>query len=402
MWPPKYKFVMPAKEPLWTRNFYFICLAQIAMTLAFYAIMPVLPLFIEKRLQISGLTMGLIVAAYTATATLSRPFTGYYLDRVGRKPIYAATFCLFGLLFFFYPIAGGITAMLLLRLSHGLLWGSMMGAATTLAVDLIPPARRGEGLGMFGLTMNLGMALGPAIGILVSDWFGYDGLFIFGGLLVMAGFPLVLKLRAPAVALSKKPFAWKNLLEKHSLPIALVTLLLSFPFGGIMNYTAKYAADINVASGVFFLLLALGMAFARILAGRTFDRSGPSKAMAISFIFLIAGMSLQTMTSHYPPFYASALLIGMGYGIAIPVGQAMVNILVRPERRGAANATYLTAFDTGICLGIITIGHTHKEYGWPFSQGIETACFVLAAVLFWSFCLPHYRRTLGAGQAEEV
>ena len=80
----------------------------------------------------------------------------------------------------------------------------------------------------------------------------------------------------------------------------------------------------------------------------------------------------------------------------------MVNILVAPERRGAANATFMTAFDLGICIGIVIIGHVQKVFGWGASHTIEIACFVVGAILFWSLCLPHYDRTLKALREKEA
>ena len=394
---------MTSQTPLWTRNFIFICLAHVCMTIAFYANMPVLPLFLKDRLGAEGLIMGLVIASYTASALLSRPVAGFWLDRVGRMILYAPSYLLFGLLFFAYPLAGTIAALALLRLTHGVLWGVMMGASNTLAVDLIPPGRRGEGIGMFGLTMNLGMALGPAIGLPVAERFGYDGLFIFGGLLVTAGFIMVLKVRAPIVPLEKKPFAFRDLLEKTSLPVSLVTAIICLPFGVMMNYTALYTqTEVKAASGTFFLILALGMAVSRIMAGKTFDRQGPGVAMFRAFVFLLGALALQAFTRHGGIFYLSAVFLGFGYGISAPVCQAMVNALAGPERRGAANATFMTAFDLGICIGIVLIGHVQKEFGWGASHGIEIGCFLLGALLFWTVCLPHYNRTLKALREKEV
>ena len=393
---------MTSQTPLWTRNFIFICLAHVCMTIAFYANMPVLPLFLKDRLGVEGLLMGLVVASYTASSILSRPVAGFWLDRVGRMAIYAPSYLLFGLLFFAYPLAGAVAFIALLRLTHGVFWGFMMGAANTLAVDLIPPARRGEGIGMFGLTMNLGMALGPAIGLPVAERFGYDGLFIFGGVLVTAGFILVLRVKAPTVPLEKKPFAFRDLLEKTSLPVSLVTVIICIPFGVVMNYTALYTqTEVRAASGTFFLVLALGMAVSRVMAGRTFDREGPGVAMFRAFVCLGA-LLLQAFTRHGSVFYMSAALLGFGYGISAPVCQAMVNILVAPERRGAANATFMTAFDLGICIGIVAIGHVQKVLGWEASHAVEIACFIIGAALFWGLCLPHYTRTLKALREREV
>ncbi len=346
--------------------------------------------------------MGLVVAAYTASAILTRPIIGYVVDRLGRKAVYIPSYFLFGVLFFFYPFAGAIVALAALRLTHGVLWGSMMGAANTLAVDLIPAQRRGEGIGMFGLTMNLGMALGPAIGVVIAESHGYDGLFFASGAMVMGGFILALLVKAPPVPLEKQPFAFRNLLEKTSLPVSLVTVVMCIPFGVMTNYMVMYATDeLNVSAGPFFLLLAVGMGISRIMAGKTFDRQGPAVAMIRGFVVLIIAILLMLFTRHGLFFYASAFLLGLGYGITSPVCQAMVNILAPAERRGAANATFMTAFDLGICIGLVLIGYVQEHWGWGVSHVIELGCFVLAALLFWKHCLPHYYRVRAEALPEQ-
>ena len=70
--------------------------------------------------------------------------------------------------------------------------------------------------------------------------------------------------------------------------------------------------------------------------------------------------------------------------------------------RGAANATFMTAFDLGICIGIVAIGHVQKVLGWEASHAVEIACFIIGAALFWGMCLPHYTRTLKALREREV
>ena len=136
--------------------------------------------------------------------------------------------------------------------------------------------------------------------------------------------------------------------------------------------------------------------------GRTFDREGPGVAMFRAFVCLLGALLLQAFTRHGSVFYMSAALLGFGYGISAPVCQAMVNILVAPERRGAANATFMTAFDLGICIGIVAIGHVQKVLGWEASHAVEIACFIIGAALFWGLCLPHYTRTLKALREREV
>lgn len=381
-------------EALWTRNFILICVAHLALSLSFYSTMPIMPLFLEDRFAVSGLLLGLIVASYTVPAIVIRPFAGFALDRLGRMRVYLPSYLLFGLLFFLYPLAGGWVFLLFLRLTHGAFWGSVMGGANTLAVDLVPASRRGEGIGLFGLTMTLGTALGPAIGMPLSRFFGYDALFITGGALLLAGFVLVLRIKAPAVTLEKRPFLWKDLLEPTSLPVSCTIMISCIAYGAMMNYTALYASTElpAVSAGVFFFFLAVGSAFARVLAGKAFDRSGPARAAMLAYLFMFAGFGLRGLATGAVPFYASALLIGTGFGTLTPVLQAMVNGLVAPARRGAANATYMTAFDAGICLGLIFTGYAYAAHGWAVCQAFDMVVLVAGAVVFRVWALPHYEK----------
>ena len=136
------------------------------------------------------------------------------------------------------------------------------------------------------------------------------------------------------------------------------------------------------------------MAVCRVLAGKRFDRSGPVLIMTYCFIFIIGGYLMLALTRSALPFDGAAFVLGLGYGIAFPVCSAMVNHLVGADRRGAANATFWTIFDIGICSGIILVGFTQEEFGWRATQIAEAATVFLAVALFWLKSLPHYLNTL--------
>ena len=385
---------MHGVEPLWSRDFRLIWTSQIVIVTVYFGVMSILPVFFVDELHLDGMLMGIVTAIYVAAAVISRPVSGYFLDKFGRKLIYAPAFLFFGATFLFYPFIGGLAALIPLRIAHGVLWGILMGSANTYAVDLIPLKRRGEGIGMFGLTMNLGQAIGPAIAVALVAGFGYDTLFFGGGIVALLGFLLVMRLREPVLVLEKKPFSVANLLEKTSLPTALVVLFASFSLGVATNYAVLYSTKaLHTGSGSFFLLLAAGMATARLVSGKVFDRSGPGRAMAWAFLFMLGALVLKALTRDILLFYASGFFLGVGGGTILPVCQTMINNLAPPQRRGAANATCLTAFDGGICIGILVVGYVQEAFGWGVSQAIEI-CFVLAAVAtFWSLSLPHYNRS---------
>ena len=389
--------------PLWQRDFTLIWAAQLILGLAFHSSLPAFPLLFEDRFGLSGLGLGAATLSYALAAVLMRPPAGFLVDRYGRRTIYLPGYLLFTLLYLAYPLADGAVSITLVRFVHGALFGIVMGATNTAAVDLLPPERRGEGIGYFGMAMILGMAAGPALGLLAIKYLGYDWLFRGAALFSLLGFGLALLLRFPDIPKSRLAFAPAALLEKTSLPGGLVALVIALPFGAAVNYSGWFARSVPGASaGTFYLLLALGTALTRLFSGRMFDRNGPAAAMAWGYALLLAGclalaMSGISSTFAYGPlfFNAGGLLLGLGYGVSMPIIQAMVNALVRPERRGAANATMMTCFDVGICLGLLLASQLHASLGLAATYAALLGCVVFSALIFHLHALPRYRLDLG-------
>ena len=355
---------------LWTRAFLFIWLAHLALTTGFYSVIPVFPLFLEDNFGLTGFALGLVVASYTASAIMTRPPTGYCLDRFGRKRIYLSGYCFFALAYLLYPLAGSVLCVTLTRFFHGALWGVTMGAANTAAIDLLPPEKRGEGIGYFGLAMILGMSVGPALGAYAADRLGYTAVFQATCALTLTGFLFLCCIRFPVIPKRVQPFSASSLVEPSSLPISMATLVFCIPYGAITNYSAMFARELPGASaGLFFLLLAIGTASTRLFAGKSFDRSGPGTASVSGYVFLLTGCSLLSMAKSSLLFSMGGLFIGFGYGMLIPVVQAMVNALVPAQRRGAANATMMTAFDLGICIGLVVTNRIQEAFGWSATYG---------------------------------
>jgi predicted MFS family arabinose efflux permease len=376
---------------LWTRSFATICLAHLTITVGFYSTMPVYALFLEDSFHLQGLTLGVSVAVYTFMAIVSRPPTGYCLDRFGRRTIYLTACALFALNYFLYPLAGGLVSVTLVRMLHGVLWGVAVGAAGTAAVDALPPERRGEGIGYFGFAMILGMSLGPTLGTYVADTWGYHELFIGVGLFNAAGFFLLLTAPFPVVPRSRRPLTLAAMLEKSSLPVSACTLLYCIAYGVIMNYTGMYARTLPGASaGAFFLCLALGTALSRLRSGAIFDSRGPGGVMGLGYALLLAGFVCLAFSGNALLFTGSGLVIGMGFGITTPVLQAMINALVPPERRGAANATMMTAFDLGNSLGILGMSWVIAQAGWRATFVGLCLAVLLSLLVFLLIALPRY------------
>lgn len=162
---------------LWTRDFIFLTIANLLMAIAFYFMTPTMALFMTDRFEADERQIGLVMFSFTIAAILMRPLAGYLLDSFKRYRIYVISYLLFTALFVLYPPLLSLALLLLLRFVHGISWGALNTAGYTLAVDMIPEKRRGEGIGFFGIYMNAAMAIGPALALFVVQQSSYDALF---------------------------------------------------------------------------------------------------------------------------------------------------------------------------------------------------------------------------------
>src|SRR5699024_5008003 len=139
--------------------------------------LPTLPLFV-KELGGSDQLIGLIVGVFTFSALLLRPYAGKALDTKGRRFVYMSGIIVFVLSVGAYAFIASMFFLIVLRIIHGAGWGFSSTASGTIATDLIPPKRRGEGMGYFGMSGNIAMAIGPALGLTLVDQISFKSLFL--------------------------------------------------------------------------------------------------------------------------------------------------------------------------------------------------------------------------------
>jgi MFS family permease len=387
---------------LWSRSFILIGIANLLMAIAFYFLLPTLPIYLKEKLGATSSQIGLVLAFYTVAALLIRPFVGYAIDTFGRKLIYLLSFIVFSTLFMGYILAVSIGLMIMIRFLHGLTWGSLSTTGSTIAVDLIPPSRRGEGISLFGLSMTIAMAIGPLIALSILGKTDYLWIFVIASGISIVGLILALNISFPAykASVANQAFTFRRLIEKTSIPLSLNVLVITIAYGGILSFSALYGKEIGVEnSGIFFFLLSIGIGFSRFFSGNIFDKIGPYRIVIIGGFLLICGFPVLWLYPNVYGFHISAIIIGMGFGIIMPTFQAMVNNLVSPERRGAANSTYFTCFDLGIGIGMVFIGFISERIGLGRAFLICSFIEVLALLGFVVYTYKFYQNHLKAIEA---
>ncbi|SDF51837.1 MFS transporter [Sporolituus thermophilus] len=349
------------RERLWTRDFILICTINLLIFCGFQMLLPTLPVY-AKHLGGSDAAAGLIVGIFTVAAVIMRPVAGQALDYYGRKGIFLSGLAVFISAVLAYIWAPSLGILLLIRFIHGFGWGATSTAASTVAADIIPKARLGEGMGYFGLTTTAAMAFAPALGLYLTSHFSFSVLFLVSAFIVTiaAGLALSIGYRHINAANAKTV-----LLEKVALRPALVIFFVTMTYGAIVAFLALYAAQQGIGNiGPFFTAYATALAVARPLAGRLADRRGFDIVVIPGLVLVMVAMFLLYLAQGLAWFLAAGIVYGAGFGAVQPGLQAMAVLQAPPNRRGAANATFFIGFDLGIGFSSVIWGLVSQLTGY--------------------------------------
>jgi MFS family permease len=383
---------MPAT--LWNRNFTLLTLSNFFMCSAYYSLISTLPVFISHELHSPKSIVGLVLASYIVASVLVRPFVGFGLDKYGRRSILIFSLLLYALVFNGYLFAWTVALMLLVRFTHGLTWGMTTTSNSTVAVDIIPANKRGQGIGYFGISTTLGMALGPVIGSFIYVHTGYNGMFIAGGIIALASMAMAASMRYPDhKPLTSPEFKLSTLFETTTLLPSFNLLLIMITYGGILSFIALYGHELGIHNPAgFFLIYAIGVIGARFAMGKYFDIHGPRMILLICISLLIIGFPFLALIQNSYGFYGAAVILGFGNGVVFPTFQAMTNNMVPQNRRGAANSTIFTSVDIGMGLGMVIVGGIGQAFSISTAFIVCSGICVVALLFFILFTVKYYEK----------
>ncbi len=391
------------KDRLFTRNFCYILAANFLLFFAFYLIMPILPFYLVEEFSAGRSMVGFILSCYTIACLCIRPFSGYLLDTFSRKPLYLLAYTVFTVIFGGYVVAGALAVFIGLRIVHGLAFGMVSVAGNTIVIDILPSARRGEGVGYYGLANNLAMSFGPMIGLFMHGTCPYEVIFacsLGSGCLGILMASLVKTPRKAPVA--REPVSLDRFLLVKGIPAGIALLLLSIPYGITTTYVAMYADEIGIetSTGLYFTCMAVGLAISRIFSGKQVDKGRItqviSMGMYLAFFCFVALYACEPMMERFPRFtseffLAIALLQGVAFGTMFPAFNTLFVNLAPNNQRGTATSTYLTSWDVGIGIGLMLGGYIGERWGsFSYAYLMGAGLTVLSTVYFLVKAGPHF------------
>lgn len=381
-------------DELWTPAFILICLANFLTFFAFYLLLPVLPGYLLDVFHASKSSAGVALAVYTLAALLVRPLSGYLVDTVARKPLHAVCLLVFVAFFAGYPIAGSLMIFALLRACHGLAFGMVTTSGSTLAIDVMPASRRGEGIAFFGLTASLAMAVGPMSGLFALQKHSYHAAFALSLLAGLLSWVLVLFVRSkPHQPVPHQVLSLDRFFLRKGTHGSISLLLVAFLYGMLLFYVVMFAREVGLEaeSSYFFLLLALGIGLSRLGSGKLIDKGYVVQLILAGKVILLVSAAVFTFFPSHWVFNIGSVLIGLGCGVVGPCYQSLFVDLAEHHQRGTANSTFYTAWDMGIGSGVLLGGMAAQWSSYSVALGGGVVLVLASLIYFMRYTAGHYR-----------
>ena len=368
-------------EKLWTRDFVLIIFVNFLVFVNHIMVLSTFPFYVEK-LGGSEAVAGLAATAFSLVAVVCRPFVGWLLDNGKRKAILFVGLVGLALMPAGYLCALSLALALFFRMLHGASLACSNTTSSTIATDVIPKTRFAEGMGMFGMAPALATAVAPALGLALMGK-GFPTLFLTASGIAVLAFVLFLFVKTPKVAVEKKPLSFKALYCKSALPASTIMLVFLLTFGALENFLAKFASENSLPSGgLFFAIMAAVLLLVRVTMGKLADQKGEGLFVYSCYAAMLAAFLLLALAPNTVTFCIAAVLAGYGFGGLEPALQSMAVHIAAPEERGAANSTFLCAYDIGIGLGGGLAGELITALGYRPMFAILTLANVASVLLY--------------------
>ncbi len=341
-----------------------MALANLCHTASFSAFF-LLPLYVLEQGGNQG-DVGLVMGIFAMASALCRPWISSMIDRIGRKRSYTLGSILMVVAPLLYttlhdPLGAGYPLFIMLRLVHGVGLAICFTAVFTFMADILPRDRLNEGIGMFGISGLLGIAIGPLLAEATLARYGFSGLFLVAGALAVAALfaHQPLKESHTQTTAADQQISFFSLLGREKF---IVVGLLSLMFGVGLAATGSFVAPLAEERGlgyisVYFFCYSGGAIAIRFVGGRIADEVGERTILPYSILLYIAGIFILPFTYNPLMLWIAGALSGIGHGLLFPLLNTMAVRDEPGDLRGKATGIFTGGIDTGIFAGSLVLGY---------------------------------------------
>ena len=384
------------QEKLWNGNYLRVWIANFMIFFSFMLLTPLMPSYLSEVFGADKQTIGIVLSGYTLTALMIRSLSGFLVDSFPRRVVLMTSYFIFALCFAGYLAAGSLLLFAIVRTIHGAPFGATTVANSTVAIDVLPSSRRAEGIGYYGLSNNIATAISPTVALLIFDRFqNYNMLFWVALVTAMLGLWSTsrVKMREREVQRDSRPLSLDRFILLKGWREGIAMICYSFSYGVLATYIAIYGKEelgITGGTGLFFMLLAIGLILSRLVGSRTLRQGKVTQNATVGTAISLFGYLLFAAVHNQWGYYGAALIIGLGNGHMFPAFQNMFINLAENSQRGTANSTLLVSWDIGIGLGTLVGGIVAEHAGYAAAFWTAWGVNVAGVAIYNLFVKQHF------------
>ena len=382
-----------AQEKLWTKDFVLGAGVNFAIMTNYYCLMVVVADYAMKQYGSPASIAGLAASIFIIGALVSRVVTGGIMDRVGRKRLLLIVSALEVVFSALYLVGLDLGVLFVLRFFHGFCYGAGSTTVGTIVTSIVPNSRKGEGIGYYMLSVTVGAAVGPFLGMFLTQVAGYQLLFAAATFIAVGNLVSVVLLKVPegrrpssraaaaakAARVRKHKFGVKDFLEFTIMPLSSTCAVLYFCYSSLLTFLTPFSAEagLEAASSFFFVVYAIATFVTRPFTGKLFDVKGDKYVMIPSFLAFIVGMALLSTVHHPVAMLVAAGLLGFGVGTIQSSALALCVRMAPDSRIALANSTFYMFLDLGVGIGPLVLGAIEPVLGY---RGLFISMSVVAVL----------------------
>lgn len=380
--------VLQTLEPAVRRNLLILFTAGLLFWSGLASHLPTLPLYIAQT-GANQQWVGIVMGAFAIGLLISRQWLAKLADQRGRKLVLLIGMAAIALAPLGYFLTDQIPLLIGIRAFHGISIAAFALAYSALVVDFSPPQHRGELIGYMSLVNPTGLALGPAIGGFLYEWYGFAPMFLTAAAMGAIGLVCTAQVQESKVVQqsTQQPQTtqfWSLLIDPRVRIPAVILLLIGLTFGTLSTFVPLYIkeAGVTLNTGLFYTAAAIASFLIRLVAGPASDRHGRGPFISLSLVFYTLAMIMLWQAHDALTFLLAGAIEGAGSGTLIPMMAALMADRSEPHERGRMFGVCMVGFDVGIALAGPVLGAVAVQTGYRGIFGICVGLGVAAILIF--------------------
>ncbi|CDR66999.1 MFS transporter [Staphylococcus schweitzeri] len=383
-----------SKTPIFTKSFTINFIVNFIVYLCMYLLLVVIAGYSKQTFHASDSLAGLVVGLFIVGSLIGRFGTGKFVNQIGPKRLLSIGLVALILTQLLYFVDGSLAFLIFVRLINGIATAIVTTATGTIAAYVTPVNRKSEGISLFSLSLVLGTAIGPFLGMLLITKYSINLLFIICAVLGVLGLIISLFIKVDFDmsenktnhnVIEKRTFSIHQFIAKEAIPVASVMLLIGVTYASILTYLQAFAIErqLVTAASYFFICYAIASLFTRPIAGRLMDDKNENVIVYPAFLMLFLSFVCLIISHQSWLILIAGACLGLGYGNLSSAMQSIAIKVSPPIKYGIATSTFYVGLDAGVGFGPSFLGIFSHMFSYSEIFGFMAALAIITMVVYF-------------------